>query len=181
MRYFFCLLLCCFTMAVFANVFTYKDAQGNVVFTDTPTNSNAQPLSSEDIGKPIVVPSRNTATQTDDKTKTDNLADQHQNYTSLEIVTPKDQETFQNQPNITVEVSTTPKLQKGDLIQIFLDSTPWSPPQPIIRFSFMRPNRGTHTLTAKLLNKNQQVLLETKPITIFVHQAHLGNFPVRSP
>lgn len=176
MRYFLFIFASIFVIKTFAGVYTYTDSQGNVVFTDSPqSNSNAQRLTTEDIGQPVVVP-RPTA-QTAEATNNTAADSENQQYTSLQIVSPKDQETFQNQPNIKVEVATLPPLQKGDKIQIFLDGVAWGPAQPIIRFSFLRPDRGTHTISAKLLDKNQKVLLETKPITVFIHQAHLGNFP----
>jgi hypothetical protein len=189
MRYFL-LLLAAFTITAIAGVYTYQDSAGAVVFTDSPETPNAQRLTSDEIGKPMVVPSpqRASSDATDDNSAGPDNRRRMRNqagamqagnaaYKNLAIISPQDKETIQNQPVIPVSVTTDPVLQKGDSVQIYLDGKPWGPAKPQTQFTFTQPDRGTHTLSAVILNSSQQILLQTQPITVYIHQAHLGNFP----
>ena len=64
---------------------------------------------------------------------------------------PVDQESIQNQPSVNIELKIDPPLQAGDKVQIFLDGAPWGPPAPTTHFVFNAPDRGTHTLSAKII------------------------------
>src|SRR5437588_8336323 len=63
-------------------------------------------------------------------------------YSTFMIVSPKDQETIQNQPVIPVEITTEPKLQDGDRIQLLLDGKFWGEPAPSTHFEMVQVNRG---------------------------------------
>lgn len=97
-------------------------------------------------------------------------------YSNFQIVSPKDQETIQNQPILNVEVKVEPELIKGDKMVLLLDNQEQGVPQEDTKFNIINIDRGRHQLRAKLLGRNGEVLKETNTITIFVHRASV-NFP----
>jgi hypothetical protein len=94
----------------------------------------------------------------------------------LEIASPKNQETLQNQqPTIPVIVNVEPSLQNNDKIQIFVDGQPWGPALKSTTFDLPKIDRGTHQIYAVILSDNNEVLKQTTSITIFVHYASQKN------
>ena len=93
-------------------------------------------------------------------------------YLSFSIESPLDQETIQNQPNITVKLSIKPDLQENDKIQIYLDGKPWGLAQASTQIDLGRLERGMHQLHAEIIDKEMRFLRKSAVITIYVHYAH---------
>lgn len=96
-------------------------------------------------------------------------------YIKLEITSPQNQESIQNQPILAVDVSVDPPLQTGDRIQVYLDGNPLGKAEPHTHFEFTIPYRGEHTLSAAIFDKDMKLLKQTPATTIYVHQAHIGS------
>lgn len=179
MRYFILFIVTLFSINTFAGVYSYTDENGAVVFTDTPTN-NATQLSIDTTPPPppVAQPIAKPTTEVNTPVVAVSL-NEPKAYTSFQIVSPKDQETIQNQPTITVIVNTTPPLQSGDIVQILLDGKPWGRAASQTSFSLPRPDRGTHIVSAMLIKKNRQIIKSSNANTVYIHQAHLGTPPPR--
>jgi hypothetical protein len=172
----FFILLSLVAFVCCAEIFKSTDSQGNVIYSDTPMGAqservelpdqNAEPAPANVTTIPVV----KNATPGEE---TSNLPPENKPYTKFTIVTPGNLSTLQNQPIIFVEVEVDPPLQKGDKIQIYLDGNPVTPAQDSTHFEFVRPDRGTHQLSAKLLDDKQRIINETSSYTIYVHQTHV--------
>lgn len=170
-------LLCCLIgMPTFADIYRSVDANGTVVYSDQP-NSKSEAVS---------LPTVNIATQSN--TQSTNATTDSTNatlkkkveYTQFKISSPSDQATFQNATEIAVSISISPSLQQGDKIQYFLDGAAVS--EPIASTSYSIPKikgveeiikRGTHSITADLLNEQGEVIKTTPSITIYAHYVTL--------
>lgn len=187
MRYLFIILLSLFAISAIANVYTYVDLNGTTVFTDTPPHKFAKNLKPEEISSnttviktPYFVPKTQQSVQTTEvaaPTAVVSSAPVVPPYTDFVIASPKNQETIQNQPVINISFKVQPALQPGDYIQPLLDGAPWGPPLQSTSFAITRPDRGTHTLGGNLLSNDKTILKIAAPVTVFIHQAHLGNAP----
>jgi hypothetical protein len=164
-------------MADADQVYMQTDQNGNVTYSDMPAD-NARPVNLPQVSTaPAPQPKQAPAAAPAPTTTPVPVPVGNKPYTEFDLVSPVDQETIQNQPSIPVEVKVEPELQPGDKVQIMLDGAPWGPPAPSIHFVFNAPERGTHTMSAELINGSQQVIKETNTVTVYIHQAHNGGAP----
>jgi hypothetical protein len=179
MRYLFTVLLFCVPVICSADIYKQVDQNGNVTYSDTPLGNNSVKIAAPDVN---TVPSTTTQPalppSTTPPAAPENMAvtkSANKPYTVFMISSPSNQETIQNQPFITVHIKIDPPLQEGDSIEIYLDGNPWGKPQTTTQISFITPERGTHEISAKLFDRNMQVLKVAPANTIYIHQAHLGS------
>ncbi len=174
---FFILFLLVYSSTIFADIYIQKDEQGNVIYSDTPLKNNAAIVAPPSTTTSKKSASENKteefATSLDQKVSIDRIAP----YKKFVIISPKDQDTIQNQPIIPIQVSIDPVLRKGDKIQLFLDGTMWGAPNESTSLNINILERGTHKLFAAIIDQNQKVLQKTNEITIYVHRASTFNRP----
>lgn len=177
------LLLSVFSFAITAAsnpIYKSVDEKGVVTYSDQP-NAQAETvtLSRENISKRPHTQSINStdATNTTDAAK----ANEREEYTAFSISSPKDQETFQNATEIAVSVDIQPALQKDDTIEFYFDGNSVAAPStntaitiPKMRDGQEIITRGSHTLSASVLNASGDKLITTPSITIFVHYASVA-------
>lgn len=163
MKYTLFVLLILISLIGYADIYMQTDKNGNTTYSDVPTSDKAIK---------IAAPETNTTTSTTSATTPSNASAEVQTfpsnqiistqakkpYTTFVIISPADQATIQNQPTISVNVSVTPNLQEGDAVQIYLDGSPWGKSLPATQFTFTAPERGTHQISARLVDKNGQTL-----------------------
>lgn len=165
------ILLCCLVTNIGisqAEIYQWTDSQGNVHFSDEPHPNaksielpKAQTFSSPKIELP----------KTDDKTTN---GKPQASYT-IKILAPVDEATIRNNQNtINVSLDITPSLKKGDKVQIVLDGTPIGSPVKNTSFIINDVYRGTHTIVAKVVNKDGKVLNTSKAVTFFMKQSWKG-------
>ena len=177
-------LLICFIASAFAEIYQSTDEEGVVTYSDQPKQN----------AKPIILPPASISTPVAPQTITPalekNTIKPKSIYKKFSIVKPivnsKDNEvTFQNAEDILVELAVDPALTKEDTVQLLLDGNPVSKQQSSLKFIVPKVNekqeplltRGTHTLQAVLLDKNQQTIATTPEITIYIHYASILNRP----
>ncbi len=184
MKYTLFVLLILISLIGYADIYMQTDKNGNTTYSDVPTSDKAIKIEAPEV---------NTTSSTTSATTPSNASAGAQTlpsnqmisteakkpYTAFVISSPADQATIQNQPAISVNVSVTPSLQEGDVVQIYLDGSPWGKSLHATQFTFTAPDRGTHQISAKLLDKNGQTLKDTPSNTIYVHHAALGASPPR--
>lgn len=170
-----CLSLAAFSSCIFAEIYRTTDTDGTVVYSDQP-NPKSEMISLPSVN--IAAPSN--ARNTSETTDSTNTTKKKIPYTQFKISTPKDQDTFQNATEIPVSISMAPALQEGDTIQFYLDGKAVS--EPITSTSYNIPKikgteeiiqRGTHSLTANLLNEQGEVIKTTPAVTIYAHYVTL--------
>ncbi len=167
MRYVLMIILLFTSLVCLAAIYFQKDANGNIIYSDTPLTDNAQSInipSTKHSSTPPVSPPipSDTAAKKDIGNKA---------YTTFFIVSPTDQETIQNQPVITVSINIDPKLQSGDKIQLYVDGKAWGGAEANTQFTLDHIDRGIHQLYAVLLNQNGITIKQSNNVTLYVHYA----------
>ncbi len=171
-----CLSLALFSPFTFADIYRSVDANGTVIYSDQP-NSKSETVSLPSVNITTQLNKQNTNATTD---STNATLKKKVEYTQFKISSPNDQETFQNVTDITVNVSISPSLQSGDKIQYFLDGKAVSDPIDSTSYSIPKIkgteeviSRGTHSITASLLDEQGQVIKTTSPVVIYAHYVTL--------
>lgn len=167
-----CILISCLSINAYSAPSIYKttDEQGVTTYSDQPNaESETVVLQKENVSKRPLIPNLNATNTTD-------AAEQKQEYTDFSIGSPKDQDTFQNATEIPVSVSISPELQKGDTIEFYFDGMPIGKPSTETSIAIPKTSndkevitRGSHTVSASIINANGERIKTTPPITIFVH------------
>lgn len=170
MRIFVLLISIFLCSVIFAEIYKTVDKYGNVSYSDIPS-ANAQQIELS----PVTTVSPPTATNATTSSAVVVVNKSvRKPYTSFVMLSPKDQETIQNQPTITVQTQTDPSLQKGDKIGLLLDGKMQGTPQEGTQFTLVHIDRGAHQLRAVLVDNTGAVIKETPTITIFVHYASVN-------
>ncbi len=143
-------------------IFKTVDADGNVVFSDLPAGSNQNPETVE-VEAPNIFDSEGAAAQGaepwvavgDDAGAGPALP---QAYSSLTIATPAADESIRdNTGNLNVVAHLVPALQSGHSVRLLLDNVPAglaSSAGEDATFALSNIDRGTHTLTAEVVDGN---------------------------
>ena len=161
-------------------IYMQKDANNNISYSDTPSD-NAMSIDVPNVSSSI---STSNAGNNENKNESSSeaevpppQADQPGKlvYTDLRLLSPKDQETFQNQASIPVKLKITPKLQASDTIQLVVDGNLWGNPSTSMEITLTNLPRGTHTISAVLMNDQQKIIITSNMVTIFNHKASVLN------
>jgi len=158
-------------------VYRTTDAQGNVVFTDSPP-ANATPADRVEIRptntvQPPPIPPRPASENTP------NAEAEVAAYT-LTITEPANETTFPMGPgNFSVSVNVSPALQSTENLQLFLDGEPQGEPQRASTWSLTNVNRGQHDLTVGVIDDAGQTLASSPAVRVFVMRPSV-NSPTRS-
>jgi hypothetical protein len=168
------LLLLSVSLVCGAAVYMQTDANGNVSYSDSPS-PNAKMV---DVPTPSTIqtstPQKKTHASSEGEDAPALGPTPHQAYTDFTIRSPEDQQTFQNQREIPVEVSATPHLQKNDSIQLYVDGKKYREPWFTQHMEIYQVDRGTHTISAELLDGTKVALKTSNTVTIYIHYAALG-------
>lgn len=188
MRFILLFILTAILISPIANAEIYKsvDENGVVTYSDQPNaTSESVNLPAENIA---IQPKQNNQNKPDAKntteTNTTNTdADQKKPYTTFVITSPQDQDSIQNAVEITVTAKIIPALQEKDKVQFFMDGNPVDRPSsatsisiPKVQNNVALLTRGTHTLLAKIIDDNGEVVATTPQITIFLHYYTVNSF-----
>ena len=160
------LLLFALISAYSANAALYRglDAEGNVVYSDTPFEDAEQftppPISVVDT--PKVGSEKKPVEEKPKEFK----------YTQFDIVSPSNKQTIRNEPDLSVSITLKPGLnaEKGHKIWLLLDEKPFIKDSQQLSFNLGRLNRGAHKLQAQVRDYEGKVILRTRVTVIFVHQ-----------
>lgn len=99
----------------------------------------------------------------------------------LSILAPGDQSHFHNHPDpIPVNLSITPVLREGDRLEVTDNGEPVAPGdggQFVLEF----PHRGEHRLVARVVSSDDDVLVESEAVTIYIHRVSALNKPKGTP
>lgn len=160
-RMFFGTLLCLVIMLpaqAFAEVYTYKDAQGNRVFTDQP-HKNAKRVeilpSNSASGSP---PPRTVQKSAPVKEKPRPIF----RYDLLRVLVPEPDATVRStEGELIVTITSDPALQPGHSYQLLLDGKPVAQAGRSPVFPLKDIDRGTHQVAAQILDERGRVLEKT--------------------
>lgn len=173
MKYVFLLLLLTVSLCCQAAVYQQTDSQGNTTYSDEPSGDNAQPVVHE---SPSALPAQNGTTQSNNTPSAEPVktVPTHQDYSVFAMISPQDQETFQNSVTIPIAVKLEPALQASDTIQAFVDGKAWGAPATTTTIELSGIERGAHQVYLTISDKNHMLLKKSDVITIFVHRASVN-------
>jgi len=158
-------------------VYRTTDAQGNVVFTDSPP-ANATPADRVEIrptntAQPPQTPPRPVSENTP------NVEAEVAAYT-LTITEPAHETTIPMGPgNFTVNVNVSPALRSAENLQLFIDGAPQGKPQRGSTWHLTNVYRGQHDLTVGVIDDSGKTLASSEPVRVFVMRTSV-NSPSRS-
>ena len=144
-------------------IYKTVDDNGNVIFTDTqPTDQpgetvNLRPLTP----MPSLSPSRPIPTSITEPTR--------KLYSRFTITRPDHNATIRDQETITVNIATSPRVLFGHTVRLRLNGKVVAESRRQSTFELKEVERGSHTLTAEIVDSQQQVIRSTSH-TIFVHR-----------
>lgn len=176
--WFFIIVVGLFSINASANIYREVDSKGVVTFSDHPTpTAEIVKLAQPNVTTNPTPPAAATA-KTENSDKEKKAEEEKVPYTTFDMQTPKDQETFQNATEISLSVNIQPALQKGDTIRFFIDDQPVneassSTTTVVTKTQSDKPilERGSHSIHAVLYDDKSEEIKTTPQITIFIHYA----------
>ncbi|MDH3979918.1 MAG: DUF4124 domain-containing protein [Gammaproteobacteria bacterium] len=176
MKYVFPLLFL-LAQAVQADVYKSINADGEVVFSDVPA-AGAEPVKLP--GLSTYKPSR--VVEKYGGTPVGETEDDEGPYKSLKVTAPEDDATiWDNQGIATLTVALEPSLltKSGHQIQYFLDGKAYGKPLPRLSRTYRDIERGTHTISAAVIDAEGGTVISAEPVTIHLH--HMSRQHPTSP
>ena len=161
------LLIFCLIASHAASAGLYKglDAEGNVVYSDTPFEDAEKftppPLSVMD--KPKVT--------ADSKLEVDDKPAEFK-YLHFDIVSPTYNQTIRNEPDVTVSLNLKPGLnsEEGHSIWMLVDGKPVIKNSQDMTLKLGRLERGAHKLQAQVRDEQGKIVVRTRVTVVFIHQ-----------
>jgi hypothetical protein len=154
-----------------AAVYKSTNERGEVVYSDQPTpGAEKLKLPALPTYKPPPLPKLSPGTP---EKKTELSP-----YDSLSIVEPKNDATVRNNLGVLqVRVSIKPALlsKAGHKIQFYLDGQPYGTPITNTTIGFSNLDRGTHTLSASVLDSAGQPVMSASEVTFHMHRESIYN------
>lgn len=158
--------------ALAADIYRWIDDNGNQVYSDQPTeNAEKVELRHSMIYTPVEIPELSEDAM-DTQSEEADASIPAPNY-KLSVVSPEDDAGIRvNNGNVMVNLQLIPALvpERGDLIQLYLDGLPAGMPMPQLNFMLENLDRGTHKLSAVVLNASGEVLAESETITFHLQR-----------
>ena len=155
-----------------AGLYKGLDEEGNVVYSDVPFD-NAKKFTAP----PITIVNPPKALPKEEVTeKEEEIVDTK--YSKFSIVSPTNDETIWNAPQLTVSLQIKPALNtnQGHTTWLLMDGKPMVKNSQSLALQIGRSDRGSHTLKAQIRNKKGKILKSTRTITI-----HIKNSVVPRP
>ena len=166
------------TAAAADQIYRTVDADGNVVFTDVPpADSTGEPA-----GKEVTLPPSNTyqpqvapappQPQSDESTASG--AAEASYYDQLAIVDPANDQTIRsNNGDVVIQAEVDPPLKSDHRLLLTFDGAPTDIEAEDGVFQLNNVDRGTHTAAARIVDGNNEVVMESQPVTFTVQRYHL--------
>ena len=151
-----------------AAIYKWVDSNGNVVFSDQPhpgaKKVELPPISTFSDGGAA----QKTATTPSSGTKKKPAAV----YDHFVIVKPTPEETlWNNTGTVDVQFGLSPGLQGGDKIILALDGKPQGQGIRSTQFVLKNLDRGTHVLSASIVNGEGRTQITAPSVTFYLHKA----------
>ncbi len=156
-------------------IYRWVDDNGNQVYSDQPgENAEKIELQKSMTYSPVQIPEITDSPTTDEQESSEE-AESAPNY-KLKIVSPEDDAGIRvNNGNVMVNLQILPALvtERGDLIQLYLDGLPSGMPLAQLNFMLENLDRGTHKLSAAVLNVSGEVVAQSETITFHLQRTSL--------
>lgn len=158
-------LLICSSVFATGKVFVYRDADGTLVFSDTPKSADTEEVKIN-VG-PTVVPSEDTSILSQSAPSSQPEAITYQ----IQLNQPSPEATIRdNTGSVYVSGGITPNFPPGFKVRLLLDGKPYQ--QPISRATYIMRNidRGEHTVQMQLLDRSGKVIASSQTTKFYLHR-----------
>ena len=165
---------------VYAELFKWRDAEGNLIYSDQPPPGNTkQDTEVDKVDKDslpqiisVPAPELSSSTSASNSTETEKKVER---YLGLSIVEPvHDTAVRENSGKVKITVRVEPYIfvERGHILVIYMDNQEVSRGQ---QTSVMLDNvdRGTHTIKAAIINARGQVIKETGITSFTLQRFHI--------
>jgi hypothetical protein len=162
-------------LPVQAEVYRIVNPDGSVTFTDQPVQG------AEKLDLPPVMTYSAPKVRTPAPAGQDTDGSGGQSYSRFVIASPAPETTIRdNAGNVSMVVQVDPSLQveRGHRIQFMVDGVDQGEPVDSTGITFQNVDRGSHTLSARIVAADGTTLETTPPVTVFVHRTTV-NAPAR--
>ncbi len=162
--------------AALGQIYRTTDADGNVIFTDTPPPGGAAEqvqLQQTNRAEPTRLPPPDAADQAEETTALEATPAQ-----VVRITSPANEETIpMGGGNFSVTARVEPPLEKGQSLRLSLDGTPTGKLQQSGFWDLVSVERGAHDLSVAVVDANGKVLTNSDPVRVYVMRPSLNNPP----
>jgi Domain of unknown function (DUF4124) len=157
---FLLIILCIFIGAhSFAQIYKTVDKDGNVVYSDTPPNDQAESVKLKEI---LTLPAEHPGNSVSTDTRRDEAVVEYK----VEIVSPRNEVVIPpGQRDLAIAISLDPYLQPDHLITYYMDGELIEETQST-SIVIQDPPRGGRTLTVEVINQQGDVLGVSQPLTV---------------
>ena len=160
-------LLFSLTLPVSAQIYQYKDANGNTVYTN-------QPPQGQDAEQVQLSPTNSVEMSTpktsESSVPTEQASGLH--YSTLTLTDlPSDEALRANNGSFSVGVQIQPKLSPGHRLRLLLDGKPYGQASSSNRLSLTNIDRGEHSLAVEVLS-GEQSIQQSSPVTFTVQRVN---------
>ena len=148
-------------------VYKSVDKDGKTVFTDTPPTDRPADVVT-------VKPSNRISLPSGERGETGEGEKAGIKYTDVTVTSPQADEYFgQETMAVTLSASVQPGMQEGHTAQLYYDGKLVG--DGSLFYTVNEPERGTHTVVAKVVNERGKVLIESKPVQFHVRRTSVLN------
>ena len=167
------ILLVLFACQANAEIYKSVNADGEVVYSDTPTKgAETVKMPALPTYTPPPVPvSSNTPVQTPEKKNY---------YETFAFVSPANEETVRNNLGIlNINAKLTPVLQSrvGHRVQFYLNGEPYGKPAGKTSLTINNLDRGEYTLSAAVVDSAGTTLIKTDDVVVYMKRHSILNPP----
>ncbi len=159
-------------------VYQWRDKSGELHFSDVP-HEGAKTIEIQE-PQTYQAPTYSNTSETSDESK--NPQKQKAIGKTISVVSPRNQSTIRNGTGeLMVNLEVSPKLTKGETVQLLFDSKSNIPPQKVLTFKLKNVYRGSHTLSANVLDKSGKVIASSDTITIYMQRPIVHQNQIKNP
>lgn len=175
-------LLTLTSVSALAQIYTWKDADGNTIYSDRP-HPGAETIELRPTNT-VEPPANPQSSQNDNMASGDGdeQQDSGRSYRSLEIASPANDEAIRsNEGTLSLTVNTDPPLSSGHLMRVVMDGELREEAvagngQATQTLNLSNIDRGSHTIAAVVYDARGNVVQSTPAITV-----HLQRTSVNQP
>jgi len=168
------LLLSCFCVTAYGQIYKVVDKDGNVTYTDQAPGHGSEPMDLPELSVVSTDYEAEVATTEEDPVVEEEEAELtrrelHRLYRDFRISRPAPEETFWGTENtVVVGWESSEPLQPGMTVQFTIDGA--KQPASLENMMALTLDRGAHTVSALLLDARGRPLATADTVTFYVHQ-----------
>ncbi len=162
-------------MSAHAELFKWKDAEGNIIYSDQPPpgkEKSEAKVEKETLPQIIAVPAEQPTSISSSSSPKEKIS--YNKVKSLVITEPKHDEALrENSGNVSINVRVDPInfAENGSILAIYMDGKEVAK-GPETSVQLLNVDRGTHTLKVELINSAGNVILATRPTVFHLQRYH---------